>query len=1430
MTSVKDNDDIKLIRQLIPLATLSESRFKELCDSVLVEKGKKGTVLFQQGDKAKEFVYLLSGSVSLQAGGAEMDRVEGGSETARFALAHQLPRKVSAIARTAVRFVRVDSDFVNRPEKQSSNHKDGYQVSDIPEESGDDWMTTMLQSRIFQKIPAANLQKVMISLEEVRLKKGELVVKQGDEGDYYYIIKSGRCSVMRQPSPGAKLIKLGELGTSKDFGEDALISGDKRSVTVAMMCTGSVLRLSKKDFLKLVKEPIVRFSDFKNASQMVKDEGALLLDVRTPELYEKRQIAGSQNLPFFSFRSKINKLNSDQKLIVICDDGKLAEAAAFFLIRFGFDALVLKGGLDTVPEEELGAVNSAAITAIVDEVADPVPIEAAQLEPEVDQQEKGGNDGEIQLLLKEEKAARAKSEQALAILRCDLQAELEKKQKLKKEKQETEALCEEKAKQLESLEKEHETLLAQEPELEKKLGELESNIEQLEEESSKKSRELDGLHKALLEREEAIEADSEENLSQTTELKRELLDSREKLAVATKEKDEQLALLRAELETEVSEKAAVTAAFEREESSLKCKLIELEEALEAAKEQESGSLKSASEKEIASAEEKKRLETELEAQKSELEEVKRIKGELDQQLHTIEKTEQEQKELLERQKEELEAAGENAKEASELQKELADKSSDLEMMQQSLHAAQEELESLSSLKDEQAKGLAQTEEKLKEVEATLESERAEKDKLASNLENSEVEVSQQLTELRLELENAKQSAQESLAEGDKKLEQGELARNELMQRLSEKRSELEASSVEKSSLENENSQLKTELESVKLGQQSELDKLHETQEELEKNYLVVKEELQAEITSLKEEAESRQSQLSEENSRLEAAIQEANDNYDLLVGEHKSLQQNCTDNEGALQRFKEDAEKEHDTLTSRYQEELERAEQKYTELVAEKGLLTEALENARTERLGESDANSVLVEEKQKLEEKIEGLTEENSRLKPFESESVMLSERLVGVEKELESVKAEISSKDAALLETNKLEEKLKELEESASLNEEEAKQKELDYQSRIKELDEQISESELLSEQLAESQKLAESREEELRFNESTYADKLSEFDGDRAKLKDDIASLRAEADELSIRLEEKSKALTEQEEKSFALRKEGAVLERRMQEINEGNGDLWPDDREVISMREEITRISDEKERALEEKVLLSGQIDSLVEQNEELKSVVQEFVAASESQQDSDEDIDSLRTELKMVREQASSDVNAMNEQLKEAQSKVAELEKLLEEAGQEETPSLLDGVTAADADVFSIIEQQQRAAPIQSAMTNEGAEPRRKGNLWPIFAAILILGAVGAAGFLTDQGRVLLGLSEKAEAPEKNREDTEERLDKDAVITKKSAIKRQSGGEKFGSLLETVEPSSVEMGVTKEKAVSSDDNDKIDEDEEILLDEEGDELF
>lgn len=351
--------DAQELRRLIPLNILSADRFQKLAAEVKIEEAPRGTVLFKQGDDRNEFVYVLSGTVSLQAGGMEMETVSGGTDAAKFALAHQIPRKVSAIAKDRVRYIRVDSGYVNQPNLGKSGTVATYEVSDLPEESSGDWVTTLLNSPIFQRLSPANLQLILSNLEEVPVKAGEQIIHQDEPGDYYYIIKKGRCVLSRKPSRLAREIKLAELRTCDTFGEDALISDQPRNVTVTMTTDGVLLRLSKEHFLKLVKEPVIAIVDLAEGQRMVAD-GACWLDVRTPDLFEEGHLPGAINIPFFRLRVDLGSLNRERPYILICETGRVSEAAAFLLIRHQFRAYVLKGGMGSVALAEQ-SVQKAAV-------------------------------------------------------------------------------------------------------------------------------------------------------------------------------------------------------------------------------------------------------------------------------------------------------------------------------------------------------------------------------------------------------------------------------------------------------------------------------------------------------------------------------------------------------------------------------------------------------------------------------------------------------------------------------------------------------------------------------------------------------------------------------------------------------------------------------------------------------------------------------------------------------------------------------------------------------------------------------------------------------------------------------------------------------------------------------------------------------------
>ena len=226
----------------------------------------------------------------------------------------------------------------------------GIEVAEVSVDEDDDdagadgdWMTRILQSQAFLQVLPANIQALFMRLQEVPMSADEVVIKQGEEGDYYYIIKNGKAKVTRSSKTGSELT----LATLKDgdaFGEEALLSETKRNATITMETDGMLMRLSKEDFNALLKEPMLSWITLAEAKEHVA-KGAKLLDVRLESEHSNSGIEGSVNIPLFMLRLKADSLDSDTSYIVYCDTGRRSSAAAFLLSERGFETYVLQGGL-----------------------------------------------------------------------------------------------------------------------------------------------------------------------------------------------------------------------------------------------------------------------------------------------------------------------------------------------------------------------------------------------------------------------------------------------------------------------------------------------------------------------------------------------------------------------------------------------------------------------------------------------------------------------------------------------------------------------------------------------------------------------------------------------------------------------------------------------------------------------------------------------------------------------------------------------------------------------------------------------------------------------------------------------------------------------------------------------------------------------------
>ena len=336
--------ELAQLKALSPIDSLKKDNLHALVKKTKIRDAQPGEVLFREGDSEKRTVYVLSGTVELREGDATAAKISGGTDDARHPLSPKLPRRQTAIATTAAEYITIDSDLLDV--MLTWDQTGSYEVAELRGETGsnDDWMTTLLQTKAFHKIPPANIQAIFMRLQQVNYKAGDVVIKQGEEGDFFYVITRGKCIVTRETPLNKEGIRLAELQVGDTFGEEALISEAKRNATVTMETDGSLMRLGKDDFKTLLNEPMLDWVDRAGAEKIIA-AGGQWLDVRLPSEFEAYHNEGAINVPLYFIRLKIKTLDPAIPYVVLCDNGRRSSAAAYVLSERGFECHVLRGGI-----------------------------------------------------------------------------------------------------------------------------------------------------------------------------------------------------------------------------------------------------------------------------------------------------------------------------------------------------------------------------------------------------------------------------------------------------------------------------------------------------------------------------------------------------------------------------------------------------------------------------------------------------------------------------------------------------------------------------------------------------------------------------------------------------------------------------------------------------------------------------------------------------------------------------------------------------------------------------------------------------------------------------------------------------------------------------------------------------------------------------
>lgn len=352
----------KKLKSLIPFDSLGEEKLLALSKIIFIESATAETTIFTRGENDQLYYYLLQGVImltSLEDNLVEVENkddekknqylIKGETEAARYQLDTHQTHRSDATAKTDILYIKVHHKIIASLLSQKSEQLN---------QNDEFWVNKLLTANIFKNLPGQHIHHFIKRMELYPVNPGSFVIKQGEQGDYYYFIISGQFEVIKQNKPNGPAIKITELSEWNGFGEEAVVANQTRNASIRATTDGVLMRLPQAEFITHILRPLIYHVTYQKAHYLI-ENGAIWLDVRNENEYERGHLEHSHNLPLPIIRSVIKRLNPKMNYITCCDTGSRSSAAAFILFEAGYNIYVLDGGFISTGKIPLGLHNNS---------------------------------------------------------------------------------------------------------------------------------------------------------------------------------------------------------------------------------------------------------------------------------------------------------------------------------------------------------------------------------------------------------------------------------------------------------------------------------------------------------------------------------------------------------------------------------------------------------------------------------------------------------------------------------------------------------------------------------------------------------------------------------------------------------------------------------------------------------------------------------------------------------------------------------------------------------------------------------------------------------------------------------------------------------------------------------------------------------------
>lgn len=339
-----------------PFRSLPPELQQDMSRALRVFELYKDEDLYLRPKGNNDHLFLLAGHVDIELNETAISLVPFTSNNVKpILLPDQFgPFKVSAHEYSVLCHIdrKMLDDLISIEEMTGGTLKIGSETLPI-------WRNSLVKNcALLRRLPAENIEKVFSRMTIRKVKAGEEIIRQGEKGDAFYIIKEGIAEVWRTGLFDVVQKHTENLGVGDTCGNQALLTGQSHPKTVKMKTDGTLLVLSQQDFDNYFRKELVHTVSADIAKVMIED-GYELLDVRYEEEFEENRIPGSALIPLHELRQRINELDVTKRYVIYCHSGNRSLVAAMRLAQHNIESFSLEGGIRDWPYRTEGEYSTS---------------------------------------------------------------------------------------------------------------------------------------------------------------------------------------------------------------------------------------------------------------------------------------------------------------------------------------------------------------------------------------------------------------------------------------------------------------------------------------------------------------------------------------------------------------------------------------------------------------------------------------------------------------------------------------------------------------------------------------------------------------------------------------------------------------------------------------------------------------------------------------------------------------------------------------------------------------------------------------------------------------------------------------------------------------------------------------------------------------